>query len=142
MGDSVSNLNCLTSDSFDGEPYSFIAHSLGGVVALRLAVGDEPVERNFNMSSPFDGSKAATMLNMAFSLTPVLADINPLGSTIRSVRQDEITVPIRSVVMSSGGTPLMHEPSDGVVSVASQTCLKGPDYHRADFSHFEVLLAR
>jgi hypothetical protein len=35
----------------------------------------------------------------------------------------------------------MHEPSDGVVSVASQTCLKGPDYHRVDFNHFEVLLA-
>jgi len=43
--------------------------------------------------------------------------------------------------MSNGGTPLMHEPNDGVVSVASQTCLKGPDYHRVDFNHFEVLLA-
>jgi hypothetical protein len=31
------------------------------------------------MSSPFGGSKAATMLNMAFCLTPVFADINPLG---------------------------------------------------------------
>jgi alpha-beta hydrolase superfamily lysophospholipase len=102
VGDSVSNLNCLTSDSFDGEPYSVIAHSLGGVVALRLTAGGEPVKRIFTMSSPFGGSKAATMLNMAFSLTPVFADINPLGSTIRSVRQDEITVLIRSVVTTSG----------------------------------------
>jgi len=86
VSDSVSNLNCLTSDSFDGEPYSVIAHSLGGVVALRLAAGDEPVERIFTMSSPFDGNKAATMLNMVFNLTTVFADIIPLGSTIRSVR--------------------------------------------------------
>jgi len=34
------------------------------------------------MSSPFGGSKAATMLNMAFCLTPVFVDINPLGNTI------------------------------------------------------------
>jgi alpha-beta hydrolase superfamily lysophospholipase len=102
VGDSVSNLNCLTSDSFDGKPYSVIAHSLGGVVAIRLAAGDEPVERVFTMSSPFDGSKAATMLNMTFCLTPVFADINPLGTAIRSGRQDEITVPICSMVSTSG----------------------------------------
>jgi len=29
----------------------------------------------------------------------------------------------------------------GLFSVASQNCLKGPDYHRVDFNHFEVLLA-
>ena len=81
------------------------------------------------------------MLNMAFRSTPVFADINPLGITIRSVRRDEITVPIRSVVTTSEGSPLMHEPNDGVVTVASQTCLEGPDYHRVDFNHFEVLLA-
>jgi hypothetical protein len=79
-------------------------HSRWGVVALGLLASGESVERIFTMSSPFGGSKAATMLNMAFCLTPVFADINPLGSTIRSVRQDEITTPIRSVVATSGGT--------------------------------------
>jgi len=42
---------------------------------------------------------------------------------------------------TSGGTPLMYEANDGVVSVASQICLKGPDYHWVDLSHFEVLIA-
>ena len=137
----VRTLKATAAESFGGKPYSIVAHFLGGAVGFCLAADGEPVEQIFTMSSPFGGSKAATMLNMAFCLTPVFADINPLGSTIRSVRQDEITVPIRSVVTTSGGTPLMHEANDGVVSVASQTCLKGPDYHRVDFSHFEVLIA-
>jgi len=114
---------------------------LEGVVALRLAASGEPVERIFTVSSPFGGSKAATMLNMAFCLTPVFADINPLGTTIQSLRQDEITVPLPSVVTTSGGTSLMHEANHGVISVASQTFLKGPDYHRVEFNHFEVLMA-
>jgi hypothetical protein len=86
-------------------------HSRWGVVALGLLASGESVERIFTMSSPFGGSKAATMLNMAFCLTPVFADINPLGSTIRSVRQDEITTPIRSVVATSGGSQQQLVPS-------------------------------
>jgi hypothetical protein len=110
-------------------------------VPVCVAASGEPVEQIFTMSTPFDGSKAATLLNMAFCLSPVFADINPLGNTIRSLRQNEIRVLVRSVVTTSGGTPLMHEASDGVVTAASQTCLKGSDYHRVDFNHFEVLLA-
>lgn len=137
----VRTLKAVAGASFGGQPYSIVAHSLGGVVSLRLLASGEPVERIFTMSTPFGGSKSATMLNMAFCFTPVFADINPFGSTIRSVHQGELTVPVRSVVTTGGNSPLMHEANDGVVTVASQTCLEGPQYHHVDFNHFEVLLA-
>ena len=35
----------------------------------------------------------------------------------------------------------MHEANDGVVTLASQTRLAGPEYHTVDYNHFEVLLA-
>jgi len=87
-------LNATVAKSIDDEPYSIIALFLEGVVAICLATSGEPVKRIFTMSSSFGGSKAAIVLNMAFCLTSVFPDINPLGSTIRSVRQEEITVPL------------------------------------------------
>jgi len=65
----------------------------------------------------------------------------PHGVTIRGVLASRIGVPVRSVVSASGGSPLMHEANDGVVTVASQTRLEGPEYHTVDYNHFEVLLA-
>jgi hypothetical protein len=49
---------------------------------------------------------------------------------------------VRSVVVSTGGhSPLVVEVNDGVITVASQTSLAGPDYHLAPSTHFGVLLA-
>jgi hypothetical protein len=36
---------------------------------------------------------------------------------------------------------LMPEANDGVVTVASQTSLTGPDYHPVEYNHFKVLHA-
>ncbi len=139
--DVVRTLKATAAESFGGEPYSIVAHSLGGVVALRLTADGEPVERVFTMSPPFGSSNMASLLTLVFFTTPVFADINPHGVTIRGVLGSRIGVPVRSVVSTSGGSPLMHETNDGVVTVASQTRLEGPEYHTVDYNHFEVLLA-
>jgi pimeloyl-ACP methyl ester carboxylesterase len=134
-------LKATAAQGFGKEPYSIVAHSLGGVVGLRLAASGEPVERMFTMSTPFGGSRAAAFFTLVFALTPVFADINPYGATIRSVLNGEIRIPIRSIVSTGGGTPLMQEDNDGVVTVASQTRLVGPDYHSVAVNHHEVVLA-
>jgi hypothetical protein len=81
------------------------------------------------------------VLALAFCLTPVFTDIDPFGDTIRRVLETEIAIPVRSVVSTGGRSPLMPEANDGVVTVASQTSLAGPDYHPVDYDHFEVLHA-
>jgi pimeloyl-ACP methyl ester carboxylesterase len=137
----VHRVRSMAAKSFGGEPYSIIAHSLGGVVSLRLLASGEPVEQIFTMSAPFGGSETASVLALAFCLTPVFTDIDPFGDTIRRVLETEIAIPVRSVVSTGGRSPLMPEANDGVVTVASQTSLAGPDYHPVDYDHFEVLHA-
>ena len=141
VDDIVTNLKCVTSDSFDGEPYSIIAHSLGGVVALGLLASGEPVEQIFTMSTPFDGTQIGSVLAPTFGHTPVFADIHPFGNTIRGLLETDINIPVRSVVSTGGRGPQAVEANDGVVTVASQTSLAGPDYHRIACTHFGVLLA-
>jgi pimeloyl-ACP methyl ester carboxylesterase len=75
--DVVRSLKATAAESFGGEPYSIIARSLGGVVGLRLAADDEPVEQIFTMSTPFGGSHTASLLTLVFFTKPVFADINP-----------------------------------------------------------------
>ncbi|GEO39148.1 hypothetical protein SAE02_32960 [Skermanella aerolata] len=137
----VRHLKATAADNFGGEPYSIVAHSLGGLVALRLAADGEPIERVFTMSTPFGGSQMASLLTLVYFKTPVFADINPQGLTIRGVLASRISAPVRSIVSTSGGSPLMHEANDGVVTVSSQTRLAGPEYHTVEYNHFEVLLA-
>lgn len=139
--DVAQNLKTIATESFGGEPYSIIAHSVGGVVGLCLATSGEPIEQIFTMSTPFGGSQAASLLSLVFFTTPIFADINPHGMTIRNVLSSEISIPIRSVVSTAGGSPLMQGANDGVVTVASQTSLPGPEYHTVDYNHFEVLMA-
>jgi pimeloyl-ACP methyl ester carboxylesterase len=141
VDDIVSNLKCITSDSFDGEPYSVIAHSLGGIVALGLLASGEPVERIFTMSTPFGGNRSAGVLFIAFWHTPVLADVSLFGNTVRGLLKSEINIPVRSVVSTGGYSRQVSEANDGVITVASQTTLEGPDYHRVACTHFGVLLA-
>ena len=136
----VSVLKAKAEEHFGNESYSVVAHSLGGVVAVKLAASGEPVEQIFTMSTPFGGSSTATFLKMVFFQTPVFSDINPHGTTIKGVLNTEVTVPVKSVVSTGGGSPLMREANDGVVTVASQTRLEGPEYHEVDLNHFEVVL--
>lgn len=137
----VQRLKGTAAEAFGGEAYSIVAHSLGGVVGVRLAASGEPVERVFTMSAPFGGSQAAAFFALVFVLAPVFADISPYGETIRKVLDSEIRVPIRSIVSTGGGTPFMAEDNDGVVTVASQTRLVGPDYHAVPLGHHDVVLA-
>ncbi len=129
------------AEQFGGEPYSIVAHSLGGVVGLSLAASGEPVEQIFTMSAPFGGSQTASVLALLFFLTPVFADINPHSATIRGILEGGVQVPVRSIVSTGGGSPLLPEANDGVVTVASQIQLVGPEYHTVDCNHFDVVQA-
>ncbi len=141
VDDIVSNLKCITSDSFDGEPYSVIAHSLGGIVALGLLASGEPVERIFTMSTPFGCSPSPSVLIVAFWHTRVAAGSSPFGNAVEDLLESEINIPVRSVVSTGGHSPQVSEANDGVITVASQTTLAGPDYHHVACTHFGVLLA-
>ena len=121
-------------------PISVIGHSLGGVVALALAQRSSRVEKVATIAAPFGGSNVAALMRW---LTPcqLFEDIHPSASVISAVSR---AAPVRnclSIVTTAGGTTLMPEENDGVVSVSSQTSIKGPLYYKTACNHFECLLS-
>lgn len=124
----------------EDETPDIISHSLGGVIALtsskRVDVG-----KIVTMSSPFGGSKAASLFRW-IAASQLLDDIHTHSSTMVELRRQAFDDSnILSFVTTGGGIfEGVSEPNDGVVTVDSQTSLKGPDYHYTDRNHFEVLL--
>ncbi len=121
-------------------PFSIIAHSIGGVLAIGLANAfPDRVEKVVTLASPFLGCKAATMLRWLAPCS-LFDDIHPYSPFITEQRLRPTSVPTLSIVTTAGGTPVLGEPNDGVVTVASQRGLRGPTYRNLAVNHFEVLL--
>lgn len=125
-----------------GQDVSLVGHSLGGVIALAVARDCKHVKRIVTMSSPFGGSKLASLLRWIYP-THLYDDIHPFSTLMTSVIRHDVPdhTKVLSIVTTGGQTNLFSEDNDGVVTVASQTSLKKPTYIRLSVNHFEVLLA-
>ena len=124
----------------EDEPPHIISHSLGGVIALAASKRAE-VGKIVTMSSPFGGSKVASLFRW-IAASRLLDDIHVHSSTMVGLRHQSFAdSDIMSFVTTSGGVfEGVTEANDGVVTIASQTALKGPDYITIASNHFEVLL--
>lgn len=128
------------AERFD-RPFSIVSHSIGGVMALGIANAvPDKINRIVTMATPFKGCRVATLLRWV-APCPLFDDIHPYSPFITEHRMMTPKVPMLSIVTTAGGTPIMSEPNDGVVSVASQKALRGPVYTELPVNHFEVLLA-
>ncbi len=114
-----------------------IGHSLGGVIAASVAQV-APVSKIATMGTPFGGSFAASVMRW-FMPTQLMRDISQQSPILASLQNDPPKIPILSFVTDSG-LSVMGERTDGVVTVRSQTALKGPVYITVPNNHFEVLL--
>lgn len=122
-------------------PLTIIGHSLGGLIALNLSHrAPGHIQKVVTIASPLGGIGAASVLRWVFPV-PLMADIHPSSKLITQIKFRPPPVPTLSLVATSGRTPLISEPNDGVVTVASQTCLAGPTYVQVPVNHFEILLA-
>lgn len=120
------------------ERVRIVGHSLGGLIGAAVAQ-KVAVDRLATIAAPFGGSEAARYLRF-FSPHVLFEDIHPRSPLVVGLRLKPLP-PTLSIVTLGGGTPLLPGPNDGVVTVASQTALDGPDYRCLPFNHFEVLLA-
>lgn len=125
----------LQTQFSNAEPFSIVAHSLGGIIAVYLAT--TPVEKIVTLSTPFGGSKEADLLKWLHP-SQLFNDICTSSWSIRNIPQTK--VPMLSFVTNGHPTNLIREPNDGIVSVQSQRALKGPHYIELDVNHYEVLL--
>lgn len=123
------------------EDLFFVAHSLGGIHALHLsqALGSK-VLGGMTMSTPYGGSEAANMVACFLPFSRVISDIRPCGKPIKDAERMKAPRRWTNIVTTSGASPFIPQPNDGIVSVSSMR-------HRQDIrlievacNHFEVVL--
>lgn len=123
------------------EPVVLVGHSLGGVIAMLIAIrGLVNVERVVTISSPLAGSKAAVYAQWVVSGIPVIGDLTPNATCIREIAASKPTFPVLSIFSTGGSLPTSNEPNDSVVSVASQKALPSAKKVEVKANHFEVLM--
>jgi pimeloyl-ACP methyl ester carboxylesterase len=142
VGDDIEKIivDCVKLLKENGKRVSIVAHSLGGVLAARIAQKSTLVDKAITMSTPFGGSKAADMMKW-FNPHPMFETISSTSSLLRRLYQSDAGCPTRSLVTVKGENPMINEDNDGVVSVKSQTAWNAPEYISVPYNHFEVLLA-
>lgn len=140
LEDNIEYIKKEVKKKFKDEPVDIIAHSMGGLIALALLRAHHPIRRIVTMSTPFGGSIVAGQLKYMYPCHQLFADIDHGSELIQELKKTSITVPMKSFVTVSGGTPLKLSENDGIVSVESQLDLKGPKFKKIKLNHFEILL--
>lgn len=133
-----------TSLPYD-KPISIIGHSLGGVLAVlmsqRACSVNFKIEKIVTLASPFGGSKAANILKWIHPEHRFLNDLSQYSDIILNLQNKGAIVPTLNIISTAGSLPIMGEPNDGIVSVASQRALYGAEQHELPVNHFEILLS-
>lgn len=115
-----------------------VGHSLGGIIATACAQLAN-VSKLVTLCAPFGGIRYADMLSL-FSFDPLISDLRSYSAVLSGIRATRLPTPHLSIV-GTQGLPFINESNDGVISVASQTALRGPRYQVVPHNHFEVLLS-
>lgn len=123
-----------------GKPVSIISHSLGGVLSVAASHMNPLITGVMTMGTPFGGCKAADMIRW-FNRHIMFEGISTHGVVIKRNLSTPLNCRVVSVVTSKSGNPMFLEPNDGVVTVASQVALKGPEYIYLHNTHNEVLMS-
>lgn len=123
----------------DNKEINIISHSLGGIIAVSLAQKLQLIRKIITIGTPFGGSKGASIMRWMIR-NQLLSDLDPHNSIFHNLKHLPINAEVMSIVTTEGGSPMMKDQNDGVVTVASQTDLIGPTYVTVPYNHFEALM--
>ena len=120
----------------------FVAHSLGGIYSLHLANAmPEAVKGAITLSTPYGGAAVADYAKYFLPFSRLMRDIGPSSWAMKQADKIKIQHPWTNVVTVKGQSPFMHEPNDGVVTIASQRHHADMELIEVDFNHYEVVLS-
>jgi pimeloyl-ACP methyl ester carboxylesterase len=120
----------------------FIAHSLGGVYSLHLANAmPEQVLGAVSLSTPYGGAEVAEFAKYFLPFSRLMRDIGPSSWAMKQANKIKIQHPWTNVVTAKGQSPFIHEPNDGVVTIASQKHHADMELIEVDYNHYEVVLS-
>jgi pimeloyl-ACP methyl ester carboxylesterase len=121
---------------------AFVAHSLGGIYSLHIANAiPEQVAGAVTLSTPYGGAEVADFAKFFLPFSRLMRDIGPSSWAMKQANRIKIQHPWTNVVTVKGQSPFMHEPNDGVVTIASQKYHKDMELVEVDYNHYEVVLS-
>jgi pimeloyl-ACP methyl ester carboxylesterase len=120
----------------------FIAHSLGGIYSLHLANAiPNQVVGAITLSTPYGGAEVADYAQYFLPFSRLMRDIGPSSWVMKQADKIKIQHPWTNIVTVKGQSPFMHEPNDGVVTIASQRHHADMELVDVDYNHYEVVLS-
>jgi len=120
----------------------FVAHSLGGIYSLHLANSmPNAVKGAITLSTPYGGAAVADYAKYFLPFSRLMRDIGPSSWAMKQADKIKIQHPWTNIVTVKGQSPFMHEPNDGVVTIASQKFHADMELVEVDFNHYEVVLS-
>jgi pimeloyl-ACP methyl ester carboxylesterase len=136
------NLNEMQAQLAGVNDIAFIAHSLGGVYSLHLANAiPEQVRGAVTLSTPYGGAEVAEVVKFFLPFSRLMRDIGPSSWAMKQADRIKIQHPWCNIVTVKGQSPFMHEPNDGVVTIASQKHHANMELIEVDYNHYEVVLS-
>jgi pimeloyl-ACP methyl ester carboxylesterase len=136
------NLRDMQTQLKDYDDLFFIAHSLGGIYSLHLANSmPAAVKGAITLSTPYGGAEVADYAKYFLPFSRLMRDIGPSSWVMKQASRIKIQHPWTNIVTVKGQSPFMHEPNDGVVTIASQKHHADMELVEVDCNHYEVVLS-
>jgi len=136
------NLAAMKISLMSTKDICFIAHSLGGIYALQLANSmPDAVKCAVTLSTPYGGAEVADYAQYFLPFSRLMRDIGPSSWVMKQAKRIKIQHPWTNIVTIKGQSPFMHEPNDGVVTIASQRHHADMELVEVDCNHYEVVLS-
>jgi pimeloyl-ACP methyl ester carboxylesterase len=137
------NLADIRAQIGDTTDVFFIAHSLGGIYSIHLANAiPNQVLGAVTLSTPYGGAEVAEFAKFFLPFSRLMRDIGPSSWAMKQANSIKIQHPWTNVVTVKGQSPFMHEPNDGVVTIASQKHHIDMELVEVDYNHYEVVLSQ
>jgi pimeloyl-ACP methyl ester carboxylesterase len=136
------NLKDMQTTLQDHKDLVFVAHSLGGIYSLHLANSmPNNVKGAVTLSTPYGGAEVADYVQYFLPFSRLMRDIGPSSWVMKQASKIKIQHPWTNIVTVKGQSAFMHEPNDGVVTIASQKHHEDMELVEVAYNHYEVVLS-
>ena len=136
------NLKDMLAQLKDVKDLAFVAHSLGGIYSLHIAnTLPDNVSGAVTISTPYGGAEVADYVQYFLPFSRLMRDIGPSSWAMRQADRIKIQHPWTNIVTVKGQSAFMHEPNDGVVTIASQKHHDDMELVEVEYNHYEVVLS-
>jgi len=115
-----------------------VGHSMGGLIALGLA--NQPWVRSITTIATPLGGVDVNLLQSYLSRSEFVKEIASHGNFITKLRGMAVRNPVQHLISTSGFSPWLYEPNDGVITLRSQYSVKLGDVHEIAANHAEIML--